>query len=495
MELTRILTALIGDISTPRAPVALVVDGADMVASDVTFSDEFEFKTDFSEQNTLPQKIEVADGLKETQVAPVFVPDMPVPLVADIPDRSVIPFAKNSGSGTNSEGSDGILPNPSNAVLPMDALPADPKNGSADLILPGPPDTEKRPGSADRPVPEPAQISTMAPAAPAPKEAASPPEPGKVPSGGESQANGVTTEFAQSSKPLQVEPRIMPLPVAVPSETPVVSDDTRGPVPQADPVSMPATETVQAPPIGEEKPAETGQTVSKVGPVSDRDESQVDDTLAKDHTNSDAKSDQSAARQTSTNMPAPTQPNGVEITLKATVEPSSTDPDAAIGEGLFAGSGSKADHPGTVLPQTRMDGVPLNSAWQTLAPRNIQALADAAQSLQDGPVDLALNPEELGHVKLRLSAQEGSFGVVITAERPETLDLLRRNSDLLTEHLSALGYATVTLEFTSDQPSGQRGQTASHTTDHSDPFLQEDQDQTKARSVHLVAPDRIDIRL
>ncbi len=65
------------------------------------------------------------------------------------------------------------------------------------------------------------------------------------------------------------------------------------------------------------------------------------------------------------------------------------------------------------------------------APRVIQVIADAARALQDRPVEVTLNPEELGRVRLTLRSVDGSMSVSVAVERPETLDLLRRNIDML----------------------------------------------------------------
>jgi len=42
------------------------------------------------------------------------------------------------------------------------------------------------------------------------------------------------------------------------------------------------------------------------------------------------------------------------------------------------------------------------------------------------------------------------MGVIVAVERPETLDLLRRNIDLLADQLSDIGYETLSFEFVED---------------------------------------------
>ena len=64
-----------------------------------------------------------------------------------------------------------------------------------------------------------------------------------------------------------------------------------------------------------------------------------------------------------------------------------------------------------------------------------------------GTVELSLSPEELGRVRLRLHPSEAGLSVTITADRPETLDLMRRNIDLLSHEFHEIGYEDTQFEF------------------------------------------------
>ncbi len=88
------------------------------------------------------------------------------------------------------------------------------------------------------------------------------------------------------------------------------------------------------------------------------------------------------------------------------------------------------------------------------APRVIETIAHAARALVDRPVELALNPEELGRVRMTLQATDGGMSVQLTVERPETLELLRRNIDLLAAELRQAGYERLSFGFTGDQQAG-----------------------------------------
>lgn len=104
---------------------------------------------------------------------------------------------------------------------------------------------------------------------------------------------------------------------------------------------------------------------------------------------------------------------------------------------------------------TRMD-LPTHVARQIM---------EIAQNLPGRPVEIALSPEELGRVRLAVSTQEAGLVVHIAAERPETLDLLRRNVSLLGDDFQALGYDDVAFSFGpqtgSDQSDAPQSQDAS----------------------------------
>ncbi|WP_157133072.1 flagellar hook-length control protein FliK [Roseobacter sp. SK209-2-6] len=93
-----------------------------------------------------------------------------------------------------------------------------------------------------------------------------------------------------------------------------------------------------------------------------------------------------------------------------------------------------AFQPGTVhRPETpRMIAMQLAQAFVTKGERNI---------------DVALNPEELGRVKMRVSTSEAGITVVIQAERPETNDLMRRHINELAEEFKQMGFENISFQF------------------------------------------------
>lgn len=79
-----------------------------------------------------------------------------------------------------------------------------------------------------------------------------------------------------------------------------------------------------------------------------------------------------------------------------------------------------------------------------------QQMAEAVAAKGDRNIEIALSPEELGRVKMRLSATESGMTVMITTERPETGDLMRKHINELAEEFRRMGYEDVSFEFSGE---------------------------------------------
>jgi Flagellar hook-length control protein FliK len=100
---------------------------------------------------------------------------------------------------------------------------------------------------------------------------------------------------------------------------------------------------------------------------------------------------------------------------------------------------------GQGLPQSSPSG-----PTQLPVPHVAAQISAALTQSADGSTELALSPEELGNVRLRLErdAKHPERMVVhITFERPETLDLFRRHAGELAEALRDAGYAGADIGF------------------------------------------------
>lgn len=79
----------------------------------------------------------------------------------------------------------------------------------------------------------------------------------------------------------------------------------------------------------------------------------------------------------------------------------------------------------------------------------------------DRPMEIQMSPEELGRVRMALSTSESGVTLVITAERPETLDLMRRHIDQLAQDFRRMGYENIGFEFRNGGSGAQGGHTGS----------------------------------
>ncbi|MES2435845.1 MAG: flagellar hook-length control protein FliK [Pseudomonadota bacterium] len=70
-----------------------------------------------------------------------------------------------------------------------------------------------------------------------------------------------------------------------------------------------------------------------------------------------------------------------------------------------------------------------------------------AAAAKTGGVDVLLQPEELGHVKFQIQQHGDTVRILLSAERPETLDLLRRHSDQLLQEFRQSGFSQASLNF------------------------------------------------
>lgn len=123
-------------------------------------------------------------------------------------------------------------------------------------------------------------------------------------------------------------------------------------------------------------------------------------------------------------------------------------------------------------------------------------MAEVLQRLPDRPVELALNPEELGRVRLSISAAESGITVSVLAERPETLDLMRRHIDQLAREFQALGYTNINFAFNEGQSEhGENHGEAGNPRGDTHPITSSDAVPETASPIKLGATTGVDLRL
>jgi flagellar hook-length control protein FliK len=97
---------------------------------------------------------------------------------------------------------------------------------------------------------------------------------------------------------------------------------------------------------------------------------------------------------------------------------------------------------------------------ERVQPADVIRQIDAAITRSDnGTVEVSLNPKELGQVTIRIEVQQTDARMVFSADRPETLQLLRTHQADLQSALQNSGFTQMNLSFT-DQSPGQSRQPA-----------------------------------
>lgn len=83
-------------------------------------------------------------------------------------------------------------------------------------------------------------------------------------------------------------------------------------------------------------------------------------------------------------------------------------------------------------------------------------IAKSMASATDSTIDIALNPEELGHITISLKPLEAGISVTIFTDRPDTADLMRRHIEALAHEFRAMGYTSSSFSFGQGAPQDQR---------------------------------------
>lgn len=130
----------------------------------------------------------------------------------------------------------------------------------------------------------------------------------------------------------------------------------------------------------------------------------------------------------------------ITTTTAAPLGQEAADKNAALAVETFTlgrGDGPTATHATSAQPVARAD----------LASHVARQIADVVHHMPARPVEITLSPEELGRVRLSVSTHDTGIVLNVIAERPETMDLLRRHIGQLGEQFQALGYENIAFSF------------------------------------------------
>ncbi|MEM6386056.1 MAG: flagellar hook-length control protein FliK [Pseudomonadota bacterium] len=125
-----------------------------------------------------------------------------------------------------------------------------------------------------------------------------------------------------------------------------------------------------------------------------------------------------------------------------------------------------------------------------------QVIQSITRATGDGSFEIRLQPEELGRIRLTMTTSEIGVSVQINAERAETLDILRRNIELLGGDLEQQGFTNLSFTFGSDNSEAFETQSEEHV----DALLDDGNDHSMLRvniddDVSSEYSGRIDIRI
>lgn len=97
----------------------------------------------------------------------------------------------------------------------------------------------------------------------------------------------------------------------------------------------------------------------------------------------------------------------------------------------------------TATPSAMFAAMAIAPNAKPLGPALVDLVRDAGQ----GTVELSLAPQELGHLRMSLMQDGEVVRVLLTAERPETIELMRRHADQLVQEFRQAGFLGATLSF------------------------------------------------
>lgn len=132
-----------------------------------------------------------------------------------------------------------------------------------------------------------------------------------------------------------------------------------------------------------------------------------------------------------------------------------------------------------------------------LAPHIARQIVEVISHAAHRPVEIALSPQELGRVRISLSTDDGAITVNILAERPDTLDLMRRHIDQLGQTFRAMGYESISFSFGQGEESDNTSHDGSNSTQGATAQTDSTKDLADAPLIQLdPSPTRgVDIRL
>ncbi|KPQ07019.1 MAG: Flagellar hook-length control protein [Rhodobacteraceae bacterium HLUCCA12] len=111
--------------------------------------------------------------------------------------------------------------------------------------------------------------------------------------------------------------------------------------------------------------------------------------------------------------------------------------------------------PAQVAPQPEIAGA---RGQPDLGRETAHQIATQVTQLGKGRFELSLSPGELGKVDMWLHDSDNRLTLTVNAERPETMDLIRRHIGLLEQELRQMGLGSLSLQLGDNGAPGSRGE-------------------------------------
>ena len=153
----------------------------------------------------------------------------------------------------------------------------------------------------------------------------------------------------------------------------------------------------------------------------------------------------------------------------------------------------------SMRPGALPSAAPAPNVSAQAVPPQVSQVSSAILSSTDASFDIHLSPAELGKVRISLTPSDAGILVTVLADRPETLDLLRRHADLLAQDFREIGYENAAFSFGAggqDDAGGNRDAQQSARRDAPGESEGNDQAADVGRAVHqLTEAGRMDLRV
>jgi hypothetical protein len=156
-------------------------------------------------------------------------------------------------------------------------------------------------------------------------------------------------------------------------------------------------------------------------------------------TRANPRAGQTPPQMTAPNPANPTQTGPVSSAINPSDDKPRRDPSDMAEFGL--------DQPRDLRPGIAVARDPMMPMRPDMGRNIAEQIAQVAQKLADGPVEITLKPEELGKLRMQMITHDTGISMIVTAERPETIDLMRRHIDQLAQEYRELGYENISFAF------------------------------------------------